>query len=254
MKRAILGSLVAVVIVFGTGASQNPGPELTFAGQPSPVPAPLAYWPMCGDASCTPSSSKTIPDISGNGYTATWSGTPAGTTGYYSASSGTPKPYSAYTDGSTDTAVTSTLVSNVTTNWTMTMWVNFRNLPQGATIFYNGTNGGTGGYGFFVGNGSCGSGSSVQGLFGGRSCGAGNSTVLTAGVWYFFALVNTGSTTYLYQNCSQTGTYSGGAPNAPTGATNLIASSSFAGQIQSLRFYSTALTAAQECYLYTNKL
>lgn len=253
MKRAILCLFGLSILVFGTGASQNPGPEVTFAGKASPVPAPLAYWPMCGDTNCNPSSNTAIPDLSGNGYAATWSGTPAGTNGYYSASSGAPKPYGAYTDGSTDTAITSALVSNAAINWTMTMWVNFRTLPQSAVLFYNGTNGGSGGYGFIVGNGNCGSGNGVQGIFGGKSCSAGGSITLSAGTWYFFALVNTGSTTYFYENCSQTGSFAT-APNPPAGATNLIASPSFAGQIQSLRFYNSALTATQECYLYTNKL
>lgn len=115
-----------------TYPSPGPGRNLAATGLPSPIAALNICGDTTGSSACTPSSSTSVRDSSGNGHDGTWSGTSCGTSYNYSAASNG-LPYAGCGNG-TDTHISlanpSTLGRNSTV--TLSIWVK----PTGSYTTY----------------------------------------------------------------------------------------------------------------------
>lgn len=102
MIRALVLALLLLQNTYPT-----PGPSAP-ATPATTIPTPLGQWYLCGDTSgstaCTPSSSTSARDTSGNGFHGTWAGSNIGTPNYW-YTTGLLKPYAGSFDG-TDNMVT----------------------------------------------------------------------------------------------------------------------------------------------------
>jgi hypothetical protein len=106
------------------------GPSLPFGNVPqTAAPSNLvAYWKICGDtassSSCTPSSSTSVRDSSGNANTGTWTGTQSGSTNWYST--GSVQTYAGAFDGTDNTISNSGFSQSVDQGGPLTIvgWAN----------------------------------------------------------------------------------------------------------------------------------
>jgi len=187
-----------------------------------------------GTITITGAGDNTSPGTCGSGVgTEAWNN---GTTGKIN--------YSLDFDGTDDTVNTTSLPTTATTNISMSAWVNWDGTNAASQLLlYNGASG-SNGYGIIISDGACGSGTEIEVLLGGTTCDAVSSnTTLSTGTWTHVVLTRGNSTWTLYVNgvAKHTGTTN---PITPTGVFN-IGINSFDGQIDDVRFYNYALSAAQ---------
>ena len=183
-------------------------------------------------------------DSSGNGYTGTLTSGPVWTTGKIGKAGNF--------NGSSDYVTTSSAVTTQTTNVTLEGWVKWNGQSQSAILFYNG-NSASNGYGLLIGNGSCGSGTSVILMLGGIACGAINAGNITANQWVHLALTRDSTTWRIYINGvlqSSTSTTSPGTPNTSTTLGGKSGNNFFNGQIDQVRLFNYARSAAQIAWDY----
>ena len=124
-KFSILSwAVTLLVMIAATPQAQSLYPVF-FTGS---LPLPIFNWKTCGDMAsstlCSPSSSTSVLDSSGNGNNGTWHGTQSGTTNWYSAATNL-LPYAGYFNG-TDNYISGGSSSNinVSTSFTIAAWVN----------------------------------------------------------------------------------------------------------------------------------
>lgn len=157
-------------------------------------------------------------------------------------------------DGVSDEVVVGAPVTTQITNVALSAWVYWKGVSQTAVIVYNG-NSGSNGYGLFVSNGACGSGSEIGVLIGGVSCDAvASNTTLPSNRWVHLVLTRDTTTWRLYLDGAEidTGTTN---PNTPTTRTvmggNGLGANAFNGSIDDVRVYDRALSAEEVKRLYT---
>ena len=125
MKR-LLGilALVSVAVLCGFGQFQMGNRGFKPAGSSGPsLPAPIAQWKFCGDATCTPSGSTSVPDATGNGNSGTWIGTQYGTNNWYGAATDG-QPYAGTFNSPTYVDFTGTSIASVVpTAFTVSVWI-----------------------------------------------------------------------------------------------------------------------------------
>jgi len=163
--------------------------------------------------------------------------------------------YGAYNFTGNGRFVKTDLLTTKTTDITLMMWIKPAVSSQSAFIF---NNGGNNGYGLFMGDGSCGSGSEINVFLGGVTCDCvSSSTTLSASVWSHIALSRSGTQWRLYKDgvLKHTGTTN---PNNPTaGGTSIGASrsgsSGFNGIVDEVMFFNKTLSTEQIKAIYENK-
>jgi trimeric autotransporter adhesin len=144
------------------------------------------------------------------------------------------------------------LITNQTTNITLSAWVYPLAASQNALLFYVG-NPGSNGFGIIQTGGSCNNGGKLTVLLGGTNCDAVNSnTNLNINQWNHVVLTRNGSTwqTYLNGVAANTGTSN---PSTPTGATSIGGISTgnyFNGLIDEAAAWDRALSSAEVLELY----
>ena len=134
-------SVTDLIIDPCTGNAQYPGTVTTGTGV---IPALTGFWKICGDtassSACTPSSSTSVRDSSGNAYTGTWTGTQGGTSNWYSAA--VSEPYAGFFDGSTNYITTGWTPSSVTGFTIVAREYTSANITEQTLLGnYDGTNG-----------------------------------------------------------------------------------------------------------------
>ncbi len=206
------------------------------------------YWPL------NEGQGSTAVDQSGNGNNGIWSGTQGGTSGYYSA--GKVGQWAGYFNGSSD-IVTSSLPTTAITNISLSFWINIVSFPSGTgNAVYLGNTGGSG-WGVFLANTTCGTGTQLVVLLGNRSCSATtNPPTIVTGTWYHVALTRDASTWTFYLNGVSQGT---GAtiPLVPAGSLQIGATSGASGYLNSLigdvRVYNRTLSASEVQAIYNSE-
>jgi RHS repeat-associated protein len=245
---------VAVTAMDSGGSTQAVGsPSTLIAGSYSGVvlsDAPMAYWRL------DDSSGTSATDSSGNGLAASYAG------GVRLVASGALRGDSdsgVAFDGVNDD-VKRAPVTTQTSNVTMEAWIYWTgccfNFGAGPILVYNG-NSGSNGYGLMIsagGGGSCGVSNQLFVLEGGVTCNAdGAGGIVPTNQWVFVAATRSSSgvwTTYV-NGVATTSSSSSPAPVAPTsgstsiGASGLGGSNNFAGRIDEVAVYNTALSAAR---------
>ncbi len=129
---------------------------------------------------------------------------------------------------------TSALISGLTNNFGIELWVNPANTNGNKCLVYNGSSGGSG-WGLFQ------IGATYQGLFGGVTY-VGSATA-TANTWVHLALVRNNGVTTLYTNGVAAGAANALTPNSPTGILSLGASGGgqiFSGFLDEVRVFTFA--------------
>jgi hypothetical protein len=184
-----------------------------------------------------------VPDCSGNNNTGTLTNNPRKIAG----KSGQGMSFPGFGDVSVDMP----LVSNSTTNITLSAWVKWDGTNREShEIFYNG-NDATDGYGLYAHDGSCGAGNKLVIQMGGVTCDATSSTYsLVAGQWTYVVMTRSGNTNRLYANGVLIGEDTSNAPNTPTSSTQISGGDDFSGVIDEARFYSRALSQSEIQRLY----
>jgi len=153
-------------------------------------------------------------------------------------------------NGSGDTIITASIVSTVTNNMSFGGWVYWRGGGTPLVLFYNGDSG-FNGYGILIGNNVGGAGTKVNILNGGISWDrlGGTGPDLATNIWTHLLVVRDAGTWKLYVNGALTTTGTSVAPNTPS-TIMIIASGSFNGYVDDVRFYNRALSAQEAKDLY----
>src|SRR3989344_7510129 len=206
----------------------------------------VGYWTLDG-ADTNWSTNKTN-DLSGNGNNGTLTNMSTPTS---------PVPgrigQAMKFDGSND-LILAPLVTNATQNVTVSTWVNWNGTTAGdQVVVYNGHTG-SDGFGIFISDGNCGSGSTIVVHLGGVNCNAtASSATLSAKTWTHIAETRDATTWTLYVNGVAQGT-GATSPNTPTIATAVgashLATNVFNGSLDDVRIYSRALSASEVKQLY----
>lgn len=189
-------------------------------------------------------SGTTAADSSDNGYSATLANfncttsPDCGTSGWTNSGAIGKAIRSSTSDG----GISRNIVTNATTNITISGWVYWDGTSYASTLIYLG-NGGSNGYGLRIGNNTCGSGNKLTVLLGGVNCDAINSNyTLPINQWNFVTLTRDSTTWKLYVNGVYTG-YSGTSnPNTPTGSLSIYP---VYGKIDEVKIYNRTLTATE---------
>jgi prepilin-type N-terminal cleavage/methylation domain-containing protein len=224
---------LAPSVVLGRGATYS---QLTWNDS-----SLVGYWPL------DEGIGSTTADLSGNGNTGTWNGTPTGTSGYYSP--GRIGSWAGAFDG------TSTYVSTVSSfigqpiAFSVSMWINLATTQTMRTIF---SNYGPSGSGWVVGINDSGS-NHIKFYLGSANL-VSNST-LNNGAWYNVVATYVGGNAMLYINgvvdATSTATINyAGSPYSPNFGKLSNSQQYFNGLIDDIRIYNRALSAAEITALY----
>ena len=194
--------------------------------------SPRAYWRL------DDTSGTTAVDASGNGLDASYgSGITLGSSGALGNDTN-----SAATFG-TSSVVSRSIVTTQTAGVTLEAWIYWTGTSAASYFLYNG-NAASNGFGLYVSNGSCGAGSSLYLLLGGSLCNGINSAgTVPTNQWTHVALtLETNNTFTIYVNgvAKRTGSANFVAPSGTTSVGN-----SFAGKIDEVAIYNTALSASR---------
>ncbi len=188
-------------------------------------------------------------DSSGNNHPGTLTNGPTWTSGHNGG-------YAVSFDGVDDVVVTSTPVTTVTDNVSLSAWVYWSGATSSSVaVLYNG-NTGANGYGIFIGDNSCGVGSKVNILVGGINCNALSSPpTLSTNTWTHLVIIRNSGTWTMYVNGVQEAGSGVNTPNVPTTATSIgsnhAGSGTFSGIVDDARIYTRALSTADVLELYT---
>ncbi len=193
-------------------------------------------------------SSSIAYDYSGTNATGSWSGTPTGTAGYYSA--GKIGSWAGAFDGSsTDLNLPISLFTTNGGSYTIALWANPSALGTRAVV----------GLGNIITVGLTSNNPSASYWDGSNSYALSGAASAGAGQWIHLAyVINANAGSSLYVNgalASSTGSYGAGPAMSIAGGYRLIGSRTtvndfFSGQIDDVRIYNRALTAAEIQALY----
>ncbi|MES2216486.1 MAG: LamG domain-containing protein [Patescibacteria group bacterium] len=136
-------------------------------------------------------------------------------------------------------------ITSLTDNVSFSTWAYWLD-TAGAQIPLSFGNTGTNGYGFIIGDNSCGSGSKLTIYLGGVSCDAlsGSTYTMPTGQWVHLIGVRDATTWKLYVNGALQQTGGTVSPNTPTTLSS-IGNGTFHGYLDDVRIFNKALTAAE---------
>jgi hypothetical protein len=263
MKKLIAVAIFALTFAALVCGLNHPVPVQAQMFRSLNYPTGLAgWWKLCGDTSatsgCNASSSTTVFDSSGYGYTGTFSGTCSGSSPYCYSTTNKMGPYSGSFDGSTNyivTGLTSALAP--VSAGTITFWMYPTAFANYSSPVSNGNvNTDRSGVNFYFHS---------TGSFTYEVCSASGysrgtwASNLSANAWYFVAGTWNGSSVVLYVN--------GGTSSGSTATQNYtvapgysltigddgarsLSGNHFKGYITDVRVYNRALSAGEIAQMY----